>query len=53
MRFVSVLVLAAVLAAGGVFGWLVARGTASEETVTETVTAAAPVQGLPAAVETT
>jgi transposase InsO family protein len=53
MRVVSVLVLAAVLAAGGVVGWLVARGTASEDTVTETVIPAAPAQGLPAAVETT
>ena len=53
MRAASVLILAAALAAGGVVGWLVARGTATAETVTETTTAAVPPQGIPAAVEDT
>ena len=53
MRVASALVLAAALAAGGVVGWLVARETASAETVTETATVAVPGQGLPAAVEKT
>ena len=42
MRVASALVLAAALAAGGVVGWLVARETASANTVTETATAAVP-----------
>ena len=53
MRAASVLILAATLAAGAVVGWLVARGTATTETVTETTTAAVPPQGIPAAVEGT
>jgi hypothetical protein len=53
MRAATVLGLAAALAVGVIAGWLVARGTASSETVTETATAAVPAQGLPAAVEAT
>jgi hypothetical protein len=51
MRAATALGLAAALAVGVVAGWLVARGTASSETVTET--AAVHGKGLPAAVEAT